>query len=165
MHKNDGETMHNTLNDTKSNAKTTSIAILNERVAEGIDLALVTKQAHWNLRGIQFIAFHEMLDKFRTDLDDNIDTMAERIVQLGGTVQGTLQKVAAGAKLPAYPTEITAITDHIPELVKRYGAAANAVRAATDSTAEVGDADTTDILTGYSRMLDKALWFLEAHQG
>lgn len=74
---------HRTLNDMKSNAKTVSIEILNARLADSIDLALLTKQAHWNIKGPQFIALHEMIDTFRTTIDGHVDTMAERIVQLG----------------------------------------------------------------------------------
>ena len=39
-----------------------SIEVLNARLADAIDLALLTKQAHWNIKGPQFIALHEMLD-------------------------------------------------------------------------------------------------------
>jgi len=154
---------HKTQNDLKSNAKAVSIGLLNARVADGIDLALLTKQAHWNLKGRQFIAVHEMLDVFRTQLDTAVDTMAERAVQLGGTALGTTQAVASGTSLTPYPTDIYAIKDHLSALAERYAATANAVRAGIDEAAEAGDADTADILTGISRDLDKALWFLEAH--
>src|SRR6266576_5381839 len=83
-----------THNDVSSNSKSIAIVILNERLAEAIDLALLTKQAHWNIKGPQFIALHEMIDGFRTDLDEHIDTMAERVVQLGGTAIGITQVVA-----------------------------------------------------------------------
>ncbi len=154
---------HKTFNDLKSNAKTVSIEVLNARLAEGIDLALLTKQAHWNVRGLQFIAVHEMLDGFRSELDTHVDEVAERVVQLGGVAFGTTQTVAEKTTLPAYPTDIFAIKDHLKELAKRYGQAANAVREAIDTTTEAGDVDTADIFTAYSRALDKALWFIEAH--
>jgi starvation-inducible DNA-binding protein len=154
---------HATKNDLKSNAKQLSIGLLNARVADGIDLALATKQAHWNLKGPQFIAVHEMLDGFRTQLDDAVDTMAERVVQLGGTALGTTQAVAEVSTLKPYPTDVYAIHDHLAALIDRYAQVANAMRDGIDQTAEAGDADTADILTGISRTVDKALWFLEAH--
>jgi starvation-inducible DNA-binding protein len=152
-----------TANDLKSNAKKVSIEVLNARLADGIDLALLTKQAHWNIKGPQFIALHEMIDAFRTEIDTHVDTMAERVVQLGGTALGTTQAVAKASALAAYPTDIYASKDHLAALIERYGKAANLVRAAIEQTDEAGDADTADILTAYSRGLDKALWFLEAH--
>src|SRR6059058_5612599 len=86
-----------THNDVSSNSKSVSIAVLNARLADAIDLALLTKQAHWNIKGPQFIALHEMIDGFRTELDEHVDTMADRVVQLGGTALGTTQAVSAGS--------------------------------------------------------------------
>jgi len=156
-------TLHKTRNDLTSNTKTTVAALLNARVADAIDLALMTKQAHWNLRGRQFIAVHEMLDGFRTEVDGHVDTMAERVVQLGGVVLGTTQTVAHCSTLKAYPTDLVSVEDHIAALGERYGDLANASRASIGAADEAGDADTADIFTAFSRSLDKALWFLEAH--
>ncbi len=154
---------HATRNDLPSNTKTTMIALLNENLAAAIDLSLITKQAHWNLKGPQFIAVHEMLDGFRDELDEHTDTIAERAVQLGGTAYGTSQIVAKETRLKPYPTDIYTTKDHLAALIERYALAANNARAAIDETDEAGDADAADILTAYSRSLDKALWFLEAH--
>ena len=152
-----------TKNDLKSNAKSVAIELLNARVADGIDLALLTKQAHWNLKGREFIAIHEMLDGFRTEADNYVDTMAERVSQLGGTALGTTQTTAKGTTLPPYPVDIHSIPDHLHALIERYGKMANNIRENIDQAAEAGDADTADIFTEVSRGLDKALWFLEAH--
>ncbi len=154
---------HATKNDVSANAKEVAIGLLNARIADAIDLALLTKQAHWNIKGPQFIAVHEMLDGFRDEVDAHVDTMAERITQLGGTALGTLQAAAGGTKLDPYPTDIYAIRDHLAALIERYGAVANAVRRNIDEAAEAGDANTADIFTAVSRGLDKNLWFLEAH--
>ena len=155
---------HETRNDLKSNAKTTVAALLNARLADAIDLALMTKQAHWNLRGRQFIAVHEMLDGFRTEIDGHVDILAERIVQLGGVALGTSQAVVEGSKLKAYPADLVSVDDHVAALAERYGGLANATRAAIEASDEAGDADTADIFTAFSRSLDKSLWFLEAHE-
>jgi starvation-inducible DNA-binding protein len=146
-----------------SNAKNAAMQLLNARVADTIDLALIIKQAHWNLKGPQFIAIHEMLDEFRTQVDLWVDTMAERVVQLGGTALGTSQVVGKASSVAPYPTDIYAIKDHLAALIERFGKVANTIRANIDEADEAGDPDTADIFTEVSRGLDKQLWFLEAH--
>ena len=156
-------TNYQSRNDLSANAKTVSIGILNAHLADSIDLALLTKQAHWNIKGPNFIALHEMIDGFRTELDEHVDTMAERVVQLGGTALGTTQAVASATTLKPYPTDIYASKEHLAALIERYARVASTVRGAIDETGNAGDADTADLLTAFSRALDKQLWFLEAH--
>ena len=159
----EGARLHKTNNDLKNNAKAVAMQLLQARLADGIDLALVTKQAHWNLKGSQFIGIHLMLDQFRDQLDEFNDKMAERITMLGGTARGTVQEVGRETNLQPYPTDIYRIADHLKALIDRYAACANAVRANIDEVDEAGDPDTADLFTEVSRGLDKQLWFLEAH--
>lgn len=156
--------LYNSRNDIDSNTKVLVRALLNARLADAIDLALSTKQAHWNLRGHQFIAVHEMFDGFRAEIDTHADTLAERVVQLGGTALGTAQIVVQASKLQAYPTDLVRVEDHMLALAGRFGDLANSTRSAIKTADELGDAGTADILTAFSRSLDKALWFLEAHE-
>src|SRR5690554_2016292 len=111
-----------------SNTKATVIELLNKRLADAIDLGLATKQAHWNLKGPQFIAVHEMLDTFRAGIDVHADTMAERVAQLDGIALGTSQAVAKTSRLDPYPTDIQKVPEHLAALAERYAALANAVR-------------------------------------
>jgi starvation-inducible DNA-binding protein len=147
----------------KSNTKTAMIDLLNARLADGLDLALAVKQAHWNLKGPNFIAVHELLDMLRANLDKHGDTVAERVAQLDGVALGTTQTVNEATSLPAYPTDIRKVSDHLEALVARYAAVSKAVREAIDSADDAGDADTADIFTAFSRDLDKDLWFLKSH--
>lgn len=146
-----------------SNTKTEMVALINSRLAEAIDLALTTKQAHWNLKGPAFIAVHEFLDDVREDVDEQVDIIAERAAQLDGVALGTVQAVAKSTTLPAYPTDIHKVEDHLKALVEHFGKVSKAAREAIEKADAAGDADTADIFTAYSRMLDKNLWFLRSH--
>ena len=147
----------------KSNTKSAMIDLLNARLADAIDLALITKQAHWNLKGPTFIAVHELLDQLRDDIDEHVDIIAERVAQLDGIALGTVQTVASGTKLAPYPLDIRKVEDHVGALVDRYAALSASTREAIDTADEAGDADTADIFTALSRVLDKNLWFLKSH--
>jgi starvation-inducible DNA-binding protein len=147
----------------ESNTRTAMIELLNARLADAIDLALITKQAHWNLKGPTFIAVHEFLDEVRDDVDEHVDILAERVAQLDGIALGTVQTVAKATSLPAYPTDIRKVEDHLKALVGHFATVSKSAREAIDTADEAGDADTADIFTAYSRMLDKNLWFLKSH--
>jgi len=149
--------------DLASNTKKAMIDLCNARLAESLDLSLLTKQAHWNIKGSTFIAIHLLLDDLRTELDVHTDTIAERVAQLDGIAMGTAQAVAENTSLTPYPTGIRKIPDHLAALVERYAACATAARDSIDLADDAGDADTADIFTAYSRALDKALWFLKSH--
>ena len=155
--------MFDTRNDLPAGVRGQLIELLNARLADAIDLNTQAKYAHWNVKGPQFIAIHEMLDEFREEIDGHVDIIAERAVQLGGTAHGTSQEVSKATKLKAYPTDIHKTKDHLAALIDRYAAAAKLTREAIGEAADAGDADTADIFTAYSRSLDKLLWFLEAH--
>lgn len=155
--------LYPTRNDIPAKQREQIVAIMNARLAELIDLALVIKQVHWNLKGPQFIAVHEMLDGFRDGVDAHVDEVAERLVQLGGTALGTVQHVSQNTSLAAYPSSIHRITDHLKALADHYAAVGAAVRRSIDEAGEQGDENSSDLLTGVSRTLDSNLWFIEAH--
>jgi starvation-inducible DNA-binding protein len=139
------------------------IQLLNQQLADTIDLYTHTKQAHWNVRGSHFIGLHKLFDEIAERLELSIDELAERATVLGGLVQGTARVAASKSRLTEYPLDITDGVEHLEALADRFGQCAESTREAIDSADEAGDADTADLLTDISRQLDKDLWFLEAH--
>jgi starvation-inducible DNA-binding protein len=155
--------MYKTKIDVPEKLRRNVIVVLNERLADAIDLQSQVKQAHWNVKGPNFIALHELFDKISDAMLDHIDTIAERVTSLGGTAEGTVAVAAKRSQLKNYPLSITAGKDHLFYLSTQLAAFGKSVRAAIESTAAAGDADTSDLFTGVSRDIDKTLWFLEAH--
>ncbi len=155
--------MYETSNDLPLQTRDAMIRLLNARLSDAIDLALQIKQAHWNVKGPNFIALHELFDKFHDEAEANYDDIAERITALGGVAYGTSKTVAEKSSLPDYPTDIADGLAHVKALATSFAAFGKAARAAIDVADDAGDADTADLFTAMSRGLDKNLWFLEAH--
>ncbi|MDB6088859.1 MAG: dps, partial [Gammaproteobacteria bacterium] len=121
------------------------------------------KQAHWNVKGPNFIALHELFDTVAEHVEDQIDTLAERITALGGIARGTLAAAARTTSLKPYPEDITDGIQHVEALSSAFADFGAKIRKGIDEAARLGDADTSDLFTGISRETDKDLWFLEAH--
>lgn len=155
--------MHPTRNDLPQDTRAAIVKLLNERLADAIDLQLQAKQAHWNVRGPHFISLHELFDKVSEEVSGFIDEIAERASALGGVAEGTLAAVSSRTTLPAYSLTISDGRDHVDALSKAIAAFGKQARAAIDQADSAGDADTADLFTQVSREVDKQLWFVEAH--
>ena len=139
------------------------IELLNERLADTADLYSQIKQAHWNVKGLNFFQLHELFDQLAGEIFPFIDMIAERATALGGLAMGTVRMAAARSTLPEYPLEISDGPDHVEALSTVLADFGKKVRADIDVTDGLGDKDTADLLTGVSRSIDKLLWFVEAH--
>lgn len=155
--------MHRTRHDLPENRRSDLVRLLNDRLADVLDLHLQAKTAHWNVRGPDFFQLHELFDKVADSAEEHADLLAERAGTLAGTAEGTVQAVSKNTSLPPYPLNLSAGRDHVDALAGALAAVAKQMRAAIDRADELGDKDTADLFTGYSRTLDKYLWFLEAH--
>jgi len=151
-----------TRNDLAKEVRSTVIDLLDARLADAVDLQTQMKQAHWNVKGPTFIALHELFDKVNEDVEEYVDDLAERVVQLGGVAHGTARQAAAHSTLPEYPA-VREGHQHVEAVSASLAAFGKSVRAAIDATDHLGDRDTADLFTEISRGVDKWLWFVEAH--
>jgi starvation-inducible DNA-binding protein len=138
-------------------------ALLNRQLADTFDLFSQTKQAHWNVKGMNFYQLHELFDTLAEELEGYTDTIAERITALGGTAEGTARMTAKASRLAEIPLELGDGRNTVKLLAERYAALAASTRQAIDVADKLGDVGTSDLFTAISRDVDKALWFLEAH--
>lgn len=137
--------------------------LLNTSLATALDLKTQVKQAHWNVGGEQFYQLHLLFDKVADDVEEAVDLIAERVLQLGGTALGTARVAAANSMLNEYPLQAVEGKQHVEALTERVGIFANHVREAIAKSDELGDQSTADIYTEVSRAADKNLWMLQAH--
>ena len=157
------ETTFTTHNDLPAASRTQVAELLNRRLADALDLQSQCKQAHWNVKGPQFIALHKLFDEVYGDVTDYADLLAERIVQLGGVARGSVRDVAETSELDEYPPSISSGEDHVKSLSAAVTAFASRMRLAIGETDDLDDAATADICTEITRGADKWLWFIEAH--
>jgi len=160
----EGESMlHDTHISISEKIRKEVISMLNLSLASTADLYNQFKQAHWTVRGPSFISLHKFFDETAQSILEHVDTIAERIMSLGGTALGTTQSIGKHTQLSAYPTDISSATDHIKHLAHNVAMLGESSRNNIKRAEELGDIATSDIYIDLTRFLDKYLWFLEAH--
>jgi starvation-inducible DNA-binding protein len=140
------------------------IKLLNARLADTFDLYSQLKQAHWNVKGNDFIQLHLLYDQVAESVLEFVDTIAERATTLGGLALGTARMAAEASTLSEYPLDAVDGMDTVAVVADRLSAYGASVRAAIDQAIdELDDQDTGDLFIEVSRAIDKHLWFVEAH--
>jgi starvation-inducible DNA-binding protein len=155
--------MYETENDISKERRSELTALMNQRLADAVDLQMQMKQAHWNVKGPSFIGLHELFDKVARSVEGYVDQIAERIVQLGGIAEGTVRLAASRTRLPEYPLEIAEGMAHVEGVARALSTFGKEARATIDEANALDDADTADLFTEISRGIDQWLWFIEAH--
>jgi starvation-inducible DNA-binding protein len=152
-----------TKNDLPAATREVMIGLLQQSTIEAVDLKIQAKLAHWNVKGPSFIALHELFDRAANDIGVFTDDLAERLVQLGGLVEGNVQTVGSRTTLPAYSMSISDGRDHVEAFSSALSSFGTTIRKSIDLASKAGDQGTADLFTEVSRGIDKLLWFVEAH--
>lgn len=155
--------MFSTKNDLSLQTRESMVKLLNQQLADIFDLYSQTKQAHWNVKGMDFYQLHELFDELAETLLEFVDMIAERATALGGQALGTARLASANSTLPEFPLDLSGSRPFVEALTERYAHYAASVRKGIAIADEADDIDTSDLLTEVSRAIDKHLWFLEAH--
>src|SRR5438046_10509532 len=108
--------MNPTKNDISEASRSKVIALCNERLADAIDLQTQCKFAHWNVKGANFIALHQLFDQVNESVEDYIDLIAERAVQLGGIANSTARVVTPWAHIPENDPQSPSERDYVQSL-------------------------------------------------
>jgi starvation-inducible DNA-binding protein len=155
--------MYETENDISQKRREELNTLMNQRLADAVDLQMQMKQAHWNVKGPNFIGLHKLFDEIYEAVGEYVDLIAERIVQLGGITEGTVRVATARSRLEEYPLAIANGAAHVEAVAKALSTFGREVRSTINEADDLNDADTADLFTEVSRGIDKWLWFVEAH--
>jgi len=156
--------MHKTHNSLPEEQRVKRVEVLNRRLADSIDLMLQAKQAYWNVKGPQFMALHALFGQIASGVEGYVDQIAERIVQLGGSANGTTHVVIQRTALDRYPLEVVDENGHIEALATVLASFSKHVRYAIGQATDLLDADSAALFTDISRDIDTWLWLVEANQ-
>jgi starvation-inducible DNA-binding protein len=155
--------MYDTSNDLSPTTRRSMIELLNEHLADAIDLQLQAKQAHWNIKGPNFVGLHQLFDQVAAQAREYADDIAERAVALGGVARGTVEAVSGQTQLREYPIEVGDWRPHVRAMQDALSTFGRGARKAVEDATALNDADTADLFTEISRGVDKSLWMVEAH--
>jgi starvation-inducible DNA-binding protein len=139
------------------------IELSNACLADAVDLQLHCKHAHWNVKGPNFIALHHLFDQVNESVEDYIDLIAERAVQLGGIANSTAHVVTTWAHMPENYTQNASERDYVHSLSEALASFGKIAREAIGKSNELGDVVSADVFTEISRGVEKWLWMVEAH--
>lgn len=136
---------------------------LNVALATTIDLQLQVKQAHWNIKGPQFFARHELFDAVAERLRETADVIAERAATLGGYAQGTVRLSASHSTIPEYNLDAVDGRQHIQVLVSHFATYTKTLRQCLEEAENCREPVTADMYTAALKTAELDTWFLESH--
>jgi starvation-inducible DNA-binding protein len=139
------------------------IELCNARLADAVDLQLQCKHAHWNAKGPNFIALHELFAQVNDDVEDYIDLIAERAVQLGGIANSTERIVPTWSHLTENDAPVTSGDHHVQTIASALASFGELTGQAIEKSNGLRDFVSADIFTEITRGVDKWRWIVEAH--
>ena len=139
-------------------------AELSVLLADEFILYTKTRNAHWNVEGPDFHSMHIFFEKQYEALDETMDSVAERIRQLGHYAPATLKSFLSLTHLTEKLGEQNDGHGFIKELLADHESIITFLRGCVSKFANVyGDAGTSDFITGLMEEHEKMAWFLRGH--
>lgn len=137
-----------------------TLSVLEPILINAMDLQIQTKLAHWNVRGPHFFSLHPLFDQVFNQVAEGVDAVAERMAQMGGLLDSSVQTISEKSALPTYTPSATGSAC----LQTIVSALSQLIRQIHEGMKHLDhDASSLDLVTGWVRELEKQLWMVEAH--
>jgi len=145
-------------------ARKQSVENLNQLLADTMTLRDMYKKHHWQTSGPTFYQLHLLFDKHYAEQAEIIDTLAERIMTLGGLSIAMAHDVAEMTTIPRPPRGREEAPVQISRLLQAHEITLQAARSMAKQAADAGDDGTNDMLVGnVIRPNELQVWFLAEH--
>lgn len=139
------------------------IELLNQDVADMYLLLIKTKKYHWDVIGPQFRTLHELWEEQYTALTETVDSLAERIRQLGGFPVSTAMEFTRLATIQESPEVVPSATEMVSRLIDDHELIIRNLRQQVDQCDEqFHDQGTADFLTGLMEQHEEMAWMLRS---
>jgi len=143
---------------------TAVLDLLNKQVANWSVLYMKLHNYHWNVKGKHFFELHVKLEELYNEAAEHLDTIAERVLSLGGKPIATLKESLAESSLKEAGGEKTE-TDMVGQVVADFETIISELGKGVSISEEHDDSPTADMLTGVKASLQKHVWMLKAFLG
>jgi starvation-inducible DNA-binding protein len=141
-------------------AKTKNVLLLNQALANLLDLESQYRVAHWNISGIEFIFLHQLFGDLYKKTGKYIDSTGELIRSFGGMATGTVRDSARDTKLTEFDISRYKALPYLNQLCV---AVAMTVREILIGMSDCQDMITNNYLVDLATKLSKDLYLLESH--
>ncbi|WP_174274071.1 Dps family protein [Sphingomonas bacterium] len=148
----------------EDNARTQSVATLNQILADTMTLRDLYKKHHWQMSGATFYQLHLLLDKHYEEQAELVDMIAERIMALGGISIAMAPDVAEATKIPRPPKGREDVPSQLARLLEAHEIILRQAHEGADAADEAGDDGTNDLLvSNVIRTNEPQVWFIAEH--
>ncbi len=148
----------------EDNARSQSVAVLNQILADTMTLRDMYKKHHWQMSGATFYQLHLLLDKHYEEQAELVDMIAERIMALGGISIAMAPDVAETTKIPRPPKGREDVPTQLSRLLEAHEIILRQAHEGADDADEAGDDGTNDLLvSNIIRTNEPQVWFIAEH--
>jgi starvation-inducible DNA-binding protein len=148
----------------KEENRTKVVREISKILADETVLYMKTKNAHWNVEGKDFFDKHKFFELQFEQLDEIIDSVAERIRSLGHYAPATLSSYLGLTHLTEQISEKNDSQGFVKELLIDHESIIIILRENINSFAnDFHDVGSSDFITSLMETHEKMAWFLRSH--
>ncbi|CAI8883041.1 DNA protection during starvation protein [Brevibacillus sp. IT-7CA2] len=139
----------------------TLYSVLNKQVANWTVLYTKLHNFHWNVKGPHFFTLHAKFEELYNEAAANLDSLAERVLSIGGKPVATLAACLNAASITEAEGSETA-EQMVETIARDFSILVDELKLAMETADQADDEATADMLLGIRSGLEKHIWMLKS---